>query len=492
MYVSQTGLNVTGHNISNVDTAGYVRQGVVQAERSPLGRGRYQTGTGVDIDEVRQMRSIFLDNMYRKENSSLSYWSTMNGTVEDIESIMDSLADNGLGTAISEFFSGWEELAKDPESRSCREALVEYGNNFTDMVNQLYEQLDQMQDNLDKGIRNMVDDINTMTAQVAELNGIILKSEANGNNANDYRDQINSLLDSLSGYINIKVTEDDSGMYNVTVGGTTLVSGTKAVKMTCKTNASNGAYTTVLWEKSGQEVNLKDGRLLALINSRGDVNGDKGSTENGSPVETGNLEEDVDNDAETYNFSGDSDNLIAELRTGLNLLVNLMTRKINAIHRSGMGLDGSTGTDFFVKIDESLPFEAGNIKVNPLLDDPNKIATSATGANGDVSVANEIVDFSEEEYFRNDSLAMNISDFYSFIVNWVGTAGDEAESFSTNQATLVQQTQNKKDALSAVSLDEEMTNMIKYQHAYNASVQVMNVIDSMLDKIINSTGTVGR
>ncbi len=492
MFVSQRGLDVTGHNISNVDTVGYVRQTTVLAEKSPLSYAGYKIGTGVDIDEVRQMRSIFLDNMYRKENSSLSYWNTMSKSVEEIESVMDNLSEDGIGNAINAFFGGWEELAKDPESRSCREALVEYGTSLVDMVNQLSEQLGQMQKDLDAQIRDMANRINSIAGQVADLNGLILKNELGGNHANDYRDQLNALLDTLSGYANIKVTEDSRGMVSVTLGGATLVNGTNAMKLSCSTNSSNGAFTTVRWKDSGIEVKLKSGELLALINSRGDVNGDRGSAENGSPVESGTREEDVDSDSEAYSFSGTSENLLSELRTGLNLLVSLMTRKINAIHRSGVGLDGSTGVDFFVKIDESLPFEAGNIKINPALEDPNKIAASATGASGDVSIADKIVDFKSTEYFRNDSLKMNIDDFYSFLVNWVGTAGEEAAGFKTNQGTLVQQIQNKKEALSAVSLDEEMTNMIRYQHAYNASVQVVNIIDGMLDKIINGTGTVGR
>jgi flagellar hook-associated protein 1 FlgK len=492
MYTSQRALDVTGHNVSNVDTVGYVRQQLIQSENRPATYTGYQIGTGVNIDEVRQIRSLFLDNSYRKENSTLNYWNTMQKTVEDIEGIMNEFSDNDLGNTIDEFFEGWEELAKDPESRACRESLVEYGNRLADTFNQISQQLDQIQENLNDQIIDMVDKINSVSEQVAQLNGLIRVNEVMGDNANDYRDQLKGLLETLSGYANIKVTEDSSGMFNVTIGGTTLVNGTTVNKMICKTNASNGAFATVLWEKTGSEVKLKDGELLGLIEARGDVNGDKGSSENGSPVESGYDKTDVDNDADAYNFTGDSGNLIPELRTALNMLVSLMTRKINAIHSNGVGLDGSTGTDFFVKIDEDLPFQAGNIMINPDLDDPNKIAVSATGASGDITIANEIISFKDMEYFQNYGLKMGIDDFYAFIVNWIGTGGDQAESAASNQSTLVQQIENKRTSLSAVSLDEEMTNMMKYQYAYNASVQVMNMIDGMLDKLINGTGVVGR
>jgi flagellar hook-associated protein 1 FlgK len=126
--------------------------------------------------------------------------------------------------------------------------------------------------------------------------------------------------------------------------------------------------------------------------------------------------------------------------------------------------------------------------VNPELDDPNKIAASETGDTGDASNANKIVDFSDAEYFQNDGLKMNVTDFYTLLDNWIGTAGQEAESFTSNQSVLVQQVQDNKQSLSTVSLDEEMTNMLKFQHAYSASAQVMNIIDGMMDNIINQMG----
>lgn len=489
LYVSQTALNTTSHNVANVDTDGYVRQQTIQVDTSYLNK----VGTGAGIEEIRQIRSIFLDNMYRNEQSSLSYWQIRQNTVEDIEAVMDDLAeDGGIQTAIDEFFDAWEELSKDSTSGAERASLLEYAASLVEMFNELDDQLDQMQDDLDSQIESMVEDINSISKQIAELNRKIARCEANGDNANDYRDEVNSLLDTLSEYVNINVSIDSAGMYRVSIGGVSLVNGTEFNELTCETNSSNGAFNTVIWEETGAELIMKDGMLLGLIEARGDVNGDKGSTENGSPVESGD-EEDVDDDADSYNFTGDSDNLIPELRTGLNILVNLLARKINAIHSSGEGLDGSTGVDFFVKIDDSLPFEIGNIQVNPeLLDDSDKIAASSIDGSDDGAIASEIADFANTEYFMFDGLKVDIDDFYSNLVGWIGTEGDEAESFASSQDTLVQQVESERESLSAVSLDEELTNLIRFQHAYNASARLMNTIDGMLETVIGQMGLVGR
>lgn len=493
LYVSQRALDTVGHNVSNLDTAGYTRQQVIQQDMAYLNSGQNQIGTGVGIAEIRQLRSIFLDNSYRQEQGSLSYWQTRENAVAEIEAVMDDLSDDGgIQNAIGEFFDAWEEVSKDPASGSARASLLEYAGSLVEMFNQLENQLDQIQEDLDSQIVSMVKDINNISDQVAALNGQIAKSEANGDSANDYRDQLNSLLDTLSEYVNLNVSEDSNGMFRVSIGGAVLVSGIGANKLTCETNNVNGAFNTVVWKDTGAKVNLDDGALLGLIKARGDVDGDKGSAANGSPVESGNAEAEVDADAESCNFTGSSGNLISDLRSGLNMVVSLLTRKVNAIHRGGEGLDGSAGVDFFVKIDDSLPFEAGNVQVNPELDDTNKIAASSIGGGDDGLIAAEIADFVDTEYFQNDGLSMNITDFYSMLVDWVGTEGQEAGNSVGNQTTLVEQVKSSKDALSAVSTDEELSNLLKYQHAYNASSRVMSTIDSMLETVIKEMGVVGR
>ena len=482
MSVNQRALDTIGHNVSNVNTPGYARQQIIQGDLPYLNNGQYQVGTGVGIKELRQIRSIFLDNMYRNEESTLGYWQTRENALGDIESIMGDLSDvGGIQDAIDSFFNAWAEVSKAPAGGKERASLIGYANSLVNNFNQLDNQLDQMQKNLNSQIGSMVDDINSIAGQVAKLNGTIAKCGANGDNANDYTDELNSLLDNLANYVDINVSRDKSGMYRVSVGGVDLVNGTSFNSLICKTNDPSGT-NTILWGDSGMKLKLTGGMLQSIIELCDGAGGE-------APVESGDSEADVDADSGSYNFSGSGKNSIAELRTGLNMLVNLLARKINAIHEKGEGLDGSTGLDFFVKIDDNLPFEAGNIEINPELDDTDKIAASSIGGSDDGAVANEIAGFIDTEYFQNDGLKMNVRDFYSSLVDWVGTEGQEAESFSGNQNTLVQQLAEEKESLSGVSLDEELSNLIKYQHSYEACARLMNTIDGMLETMI---GLVGR
>ena len=412
--------------------------------------------------------------------------------VEEIEEVFGELSSNDLATSLSEFFSGWDELSKDADNLMARDQLLEYGISLVDVFGQINKQLDQIQKDLDGQIVSLVDEINVAAKRIAELNGIIIKAELNGDNANDYRDELNYLIDKLSTYMDVDVSIDSGNMYRVSINGANLVNGIHYQQLVCGTRLANGTLNTVVWERSGIEVKLDSGKLLGLIEARGHVVGGKGSIDNGSPDESGVLEADVDADSDLFNFMGSSSNLIPEIRKGLNMLVSLLTRKVNAIHRSGIGLDGSTGLDFFVKINEDLPFEAGNIKVNEELEDSAKIAASQTGDSGDGSNANRIVKFGEEKYYQYNGVKTTVDDFFSLVIDWVGIKGQEAETFSLNQGTLVEETFNQKKALSEVSMDEEMSNLIRYQHAYNASAQVLNTMDGMLDRIINQMGLVGR
>ena len=490
---SQTALNVTSHNLSNATTAGYVRQQAMQSDAAYIAAGQYQIGTGSNIEEIRQIRSLFFDNQYRNANSGLSYWQIRQNTVSDIEAVMDDLSeDGGLQGSIDAFFNSWEQLSQDPSNPEMRASLLAYAGAMTDMFNQLGTQLDQIQEDLDSQITSMVSDINSISGQIAALNAEIARHEVNGDNANDLRDELNVLLDTLSGYVDISVSTSGSGMYNVSIGGAALVSGTSAYTLSSQTNGENGAFNTVTWEGTGAGLILQDGMLLGLINARGDVNGDAGRSDNGSPVESGIEEADVDSDSAAYNFTGDSPNLLPELRAGLNALVSLMARKINAIHRGGEGLDGSTGLDFFVRLDDGLPYQIGNLQVNPALYNTAAIAASSIGGTNDGSVAGAISDFADTAYFNFNGLTVNAGDFYSNLVGWLGTQGDEATSYTDNQNVLLQSIAVRRDSLSAVSMDEELTNLIRYQHAYNACARVMSTMDSMLETIIETMGLVGR
>lgn len=473
MIASQMGLNVTGHNISNIATPGYSKQQLIQKDARYINVGvSGQIGLGTDIDEIRQMRDQFLDQNYRQQNSSLGYWDIKKRTVDDVQSILDDSQNQGLQQAMTDFWNSWQDLEKDPNNLTTRAVVRQKATVMIDTFNQVGAQLDQLQKDANKEITTTVDQINSIAQQIADLNLKIQKNEVSGDHANDYRDQRNNLLDQLSKIVDINVQEDQNGLLNVSVGGTLLVAGAQVQQMTTAPNATGSYYLSPAWQFSGQLVNISSGQMKGLLESRGEYAvGATNSPTDGSPDGVINIDE---------------GQIIPSIKEKLNTLLNTMVTSVNNIHSKGYGIDNppSTGINFFTTIDSTVPAQMGNVQVNPNLSNLNLIAASSVQGTGDGNNAQSISNIRNSTAFASAGGLQNFDDFYNDTISKFADKAQEAEQMDQNQQTLVSQVDNKRQSILGVNLDEEMTNMLKYQHAYEANARMLNVIDEMMQTVI--------
>lgn len=626
--VNERGLYVTGQNISNVNTPGYVRQqamiknGPVQTEYTRT--GMLQMGLGADIQEIRQIRNIFLDNVYRQENTTLGYWESKTKTFQDVQAIMAEPMSTGLQSTLNAFWDSWQELSKDPDSLTVRALVRQRGDALVQQVNHMGNQLDSLQSDLNDEIRVRIDEVNNITGTIADLNVKILQNEVSGDSANDYRDQRNNALDRLSKLVNADVTEMQDGQVDVTLGGYFVVQkGVSTNLYAAERNAGELFYVPKL-AGTNIEVPLKNGIIRGLMESRGDVSGAIGGVQNGTPntkadvvfvvdttsaspinaayineyknemlkkgidvnvstvnvaaanfnditaavsgiaglrpgankyamiftdkdptaVEAGNmvtalkglgLEASVATtaaatvdwstitnatDGQVYDIAStdyvammstmavdtnkdvndgismiaSSSNIVSDLRTRLNAMVNILMRKINEMHKDGMtmGDPPMSGSDFFTVINTGRPLEIGNIRLNPNLSDLNNITSSLTGSNGDNSNALAIANLRNEPLLQDVNAFLSTDDFYQSIILTIGNSGSNSMNITDGQSKLVASADAYRTSITGVSMDEEMTNMMKYKFAYDASSRCINVIDSMIDTIISRMGLAGR
>ncbi|PYG89111.1 flagellar hook-associated protein 1 FlgK [Ruminiclostridium sufflavum DSM 19573] len=288
--VSERGLFVTGHNIANADTAGYVRQQAI-IETSPYqtvyGKNNktFQYGLGADIQETRQIRNTFLDIIYRQENTSLGYYQTRSSAIEDIEAILNDPMGDGLQKVMNQFWDSWQELSKAPESLTVRALVRERGQAVVYYFNQVGSQLDRLQNDLNSEIQVQIDEVNRITSQIAALNQRIASEEIAGDSANDFRDQRNLLLDKLSYICDAKANEMQDGQVDVTLGGYLLVSKGSSKNLYVKPSSENGNFYYPMLEGTETQINIKSGKLKGLMESRGEVSGIKGNYANGTPNE---------------------------------------------------------------------------------------------------------------------------------------------------------------------------------------------------------------
>ena len=225
---AQSSLNATAHNITNADTKGYVRQQVLTVDKeyakTATVRGMDQTGHGTIIDKIRQLRDRFLDAAYRKESGRQGFYQAQAEAVTEVENLFGELEGTTFQSSMEGLWKAVQELQKEPESKVARTALVETANTFIERCQSISAQLKSFRQDLNLKVKNTVDRINTIGKRIDELNTLIRKEEAEEQEANDYRDERNKLLDELGGYVKMSYKEVRDGTVLVTVEGTLFVS----------------------------------------------------------------------------------------------------------------------------------------------------------------------------------------------------------------------------------------------------------------------------
>lgn len=371
LMVNERGLYVTGHNIANVNTPGYTRQQALITTGPYKNEITYQLGLGADIQQIRQVRHIFLDNIYRNETQLLGYWESRQKTFDDIQAILGEPMEKGFQDAINQFWDSWQELSKNPDSLTVRAMVRQRGESFLHFVNHLGSQIDRLQRDLDSEIRVRIDEVNSITREINRLNLEILKVENYGDRANDYRDQRNLLIDRLSKIIDVEAYEAQDGQMNVISGGYFLVSKGLVNELYADEVKTGDVFVSAKLKGTDTVVPIKNGIIKGLMESRGEVPGIRGSEENGSPYDKIDLVFAVDTSGddvldETYQAVIDNIDAIVEQYKEKGIDVRL-----GVIEFDGAGVAAPT---FF----SSSPADVANFKARMVLDRDLDSAAGAT------------------------------------------------------------------------------------------------------------------
>jgi flagellar hook-associated protein 1 len=513
MFTQQTALQVTGNNISNANTPGYSRQRVnfVQTEPYPaasMNRPQIpgQMGTGVKAGSIQRVREGFLDTQFRGENNKFGYWGARSEALEKMEDIMNEPSDNGLAKTLDQFWQSLQDLSVNPEDTGARSVVRQRGLAVAETFEHLSNSLTAIKNDLGKQIGVTVKEVNAISERIAEINKQISEIEPHGYLPNDLYDERDQLVDQLSNLVNIEVTTVKSGgdpsplatgIYNIKIvpadgsSGVDLIRGSDWKTMSVTPN--NG-------------TNLEDptGDILSI-----QLN-DSSSVTTQLPLPKGKLMGLI----ESYGYedtSGVVKGLYPEMLRELDKLAYSYATQFNAIHKEGYTLSGTSGAS--VQGKEFFAFDpfitAGNtagaakaLKLHGDIKDLNNIAASTAedesgnGLNG-LELANvSSTNFSGLDDPNNPGtdypITGTINSFYESLIGKMAVDTQQANRMTANSVTLAGSVEQRRQSISGVSLDEEMTNMIQFQHAYNASARNITVIDEMLDKIINGMGVVGR
>jgi flagellar hook-associated protein 1 len=553
---SQLGINVTGQNITNAGTDGYSRKRIEQSADYRRDGSYGQMGFGVEVYSINRVRDQFIDRLVNDEYTRYGYYSVKDSSYARIEDIFNERTDHSLNSLLNDFWNGWDDVSKNPESAGARETLRSTTESLVTQFHYLTIQLRSYKETINDEIEARVKKINELTAGIHSCNMTINAAETTiGNKANDSRDQRDLLLQKLAQLVDVDYHEDEHGILTVSSNGQMLVSTTKnhelALNRTTLTEEDGYQYSRVevLHELTGREFIPKQGELKALMDVR-----------------------DVD---------------IPKYENSLNDLAKTLITEVNKIHQTGYALSGLSFIDFFDS--DSQNFNSANIKLGQAIkDDINNIAAGIGGkieyvdmmnvnttdldittpdkptinlqdintqyrhickgtlkiviegqnpprvlqegvdyyvdyqnakiifhdTPGDIKAAVAAgnlrlsFDYNASGYagpgdgdnalllsqLRNKLLmqgdvfgnsTQTVNQFYSGMLGRLGVERNEAADKLNSRIDALKELKVRQNETMGVNLDEEIANLIQYQHTYQASARYLTTINTMLETLLN-------
>lgn len=501
-----------------------------------------QSGLGVSIGDVVHARDIFLDKTYRQETGRMSFYSARYETATYVEDLMQELNGQQFKQSVSDLWQAFQEVSTKPADSTNQNLVLQKADLLVSRTQKLYSDLQNYQSNINNQIKDDVDRVNTIGNRIYELNLQIQKVESGGTEtAMTLRDERDSLLDELGNYGRIEVTEDATGFVYVDMEGVRFVDENRCYNMGLKAADGTDFYTPY-WP---QQSDVEKGQYVPVFRLSGEIssemNTDIGSIKSKLLVrgDTYGRREDMASEESYRNIEGCT---LMEAEAELDVLFSRIVKSMNDIYcpntettsaftsKDGVtypagtkildeencarGVDGElpprelftrigidrytkvTGTDgktYYVYNEEdpdvsSTRYAIGTITVNSdlkrqitLMPAYKKDGSVDYEMGAKLAAAWEVKDMKLNPY---DQKPCTFEEYYDKMVDQLGIEGNTYKSVTETLSGAVSSVDSKRQQVSGVSSDEELSNMIKFQSAYNAASRFMNVISEMTETIV--------
>lgn len=549
---SQNALNTTANNLANVDTKGYVRQQVLFEDRSynTLNKSSVysyqQVGLGVTIGDVVHTRDAFLDRYYRDAAGRQAFYESAYATVCEVEDLFQEMEGETYQETLEQFWVSFAELAKQPDDAIRQSLVIQKATFFTERAQSIYGNLKEYQRNMNVQIEDTVERVNELGKTIYELNKKILKIEAGGiETAMTLRDQRDSAIDELGTLVKIESKEIVGGVAKIKIEGVNFVDEARVYEMGLNLDEITG-FQTPYWPHLSDEskdriyevFNFENGvstsnktdvgKLKALVLARGDHFGTYTELEGLNSIQYKNgIGQSV-----TMNMEAQFDQMVHAIVTTINDILcpnttvsfraidgkqynnvlvwdeanasvgndgvkpghELFVRRGCERYREVQGLDGKT---YYVYNEEdpkdtSEQYTIQSLLINDvLLKEEGNLPYILPNKQTDWAMAKRLETVWSEDRLRltpDDPDACTFKEYYERMLGGLADTGSVYNSLSENLNSSINSIENQRQQVIGVSSDEELTNMIKYQSAYNAASRYINVISEMLEHIIMRLG----
>ena len=459
LQTQRNGTEVAGHNLANVNTPGYSRQRVAIETSLTIPSEMGPQGTGADAVRIVQLRDALLDRQIVSETSVRGAYEARQEALQLGQSALGqqidrqatgaegSSAANGIGgqhgiaEELSDLFNAFQSLSTNPTSIAERQVLIIKAQNLATQFNQVSTRLSDLRSSLNDSLTSDVDQANLALSDIASLNEQIIATEIGTDaQANDLRDARQKRIEDLAKLVKIDTTANTNGGVDIAIDGVTLVSG-PILQDRLETYDAGGGQFLVRTVTGGTTLNLTGGSMQGTIEAR--------------------------------------DNDLVAMQTDLDTLAGTLISEVNTVHAGGFGLGGTSGENFFTGTN------AADLAVNTnLVGDPSMIqASGVAGAVGDRSVAVALAQLAAKKHAGLTN--QTFSESYGQTVAGLGQALSSTNTQLSNQQLVENMLLRQRDSVSGVSLDEEMTDLIKFQRAFEASAKLITTIDEMLETVLS-------
>jgi flagellar hook-associated protein 1 FlgK len=455
LVAAKAGMATTGHNITNANTEGYSRQRIVVSSADTHGTqlGPNVIGTGAKVSRVERINDEYVEKQLRNAQKDFDFCEEKDLGLRQVEDIFNEMNGDGLNRVISRFFNEFRKLSDEPESVAVRQSVREATQAVVNDFHRLRKEVEEVRRHLDSRIEKYVGEVNALTKDLNGLNEKIRILELAGGSANDLLDKRDVALKKLGSLIDVTMYRDKTGNYSIDLKGVgPLVSGGEPEHLSVERSSSDSegkpeggldirssGVNTLITHK------LKGGRLGALLEAR--------------------------------------DKTVSTVLDRLDDLAYHLVGSVNDVHSQGVAPSGARGVSYFKPLMQQQSAAEFISLSDAVLENVNNIATALVpDAPGDNRIAIAISQLQSDK-MMNDGNA-TVDEWYNSIVSDVGVATAQNRFAMNQQKDILSQLNKVREQISGVSIDEETTNLLQFQHTFDASAKVIQAADEMLKTVL--------
>jgi flagellar hook-associated protein 1 FlgK len=432
----QGALDATSNNIANQNTPGYSREIAVLTEAAPTVDGNVTYGNGVVLQQIQSVTDQVLQIQISDQNQQQGSAQAQYNALQQVQGLFSDPT-TGIGADTTTFFNSISQLSTDPASIPDRQAVLTAAQTVANDFNSTEQNLDSIQSGLNQSVTQTVAQINTLTQQIAQLNVQVGQMQKLGQDPGSLGDQETQLIQQLSQLTNVNQIQTENGLTLTTGNGTPLVVAGQSFAL--QTTSGPAGMTDV--SSQGQDItsSLQGGQLGGDLQVR--------------------------------------DTVIPGLLSQLDTLASQFSTSMNAAQATGYDLNGNAGQPLFT--DTSGAGAASNLKL--AISDPNLIAASSDGTQGSNGNVVNLLAVQTQALPAGESPV----DAYASLVSQTGNLTSQAQAEVTASTSSLNQLNDQLGAISGVNLDEETTNLMNYQRAYEAAARVITTVDELTQSVLD-------